>query len=541
MVCHNRLCQLWHLATYVKGLGLEDLEGCERAFSKSNALAASLRYASIFHRKQAISTYFEHNDTFEVYQNLSKLYHNPAICASFNINLLATFLLNNYKQALDILDNGPCALEQAMNDLNISDKKVFENWLEEEKVYLKGLRKEPEETLQMEYWQKLVNLQGSEYMVFVNNEPRELTYLLYCRKDLAAASNIWATATPASLSNGQKDSTRKIETARRHALENHEKALQAVHALELKLKITERWQPESAEWQNAGKLVAMRKYQQALDVLEGLIVARMFELTKMNRSQMGKLLSFCNGAVLTIKLLLGYALRKHIGKALQTRSSAIRTVLDRYNTAAQALNPPPQTLHWKEVVEYAFLADFDLLRDAHQDISQRPWATPAGRLAMDLHFKICCAAEEIERLNVEIPRVTTYIRDEDRYLRVCEEQVHIFNPQLAYQIRLHHMEHGRFNSHHAHCLKAISELRGFSSTIILGESIDTSIGASASTLNIKAPDTMAIDEPQLPHIQQGQGMVQDDTQEDLEAEEDEEDSTEQISRALYDVLRISDD
>ena len=69
---HNRLCQLSHLATYVKGLGLEDLEGCERAFSKSNALAAALRYASIFHRKQAIAAYFEHNDTFEVYQNLSK-------------------------------------------------------------------------------------------------------------------------------------------------------------------------------------------------------------------------------------------------------------------------------------------------------------------------------------------------------------------------------------------------------------------------------------------------------------------------------------
>jgi hypothetical protein len=103
------------------------------------------------------------------------------------------------------------------------------------------------------------------------------------------------------------------------------------------------------------------------------------------------------------------------------------------------------------------------------------------------------------------------------------------------------MERGRFNSHHAHCLKAISELRGFSGTIIPGESVDTGIGASASTPNIKAPDTMAIDEPQLPHIQQSRGMVQGDTQEDMEAEEDEEECTEQISRALYDVLRISDD
>ncbi len=29
---HNRLCQLRFLATYVDGLGLEDLEGCERFF-----------------------------------------------------------------------------------------------------------------------------------------------------------------------------------------------------------------------------------------------------------------------------------------------------------------------------------------------------------------------------------------------------------------------------------------------------------------------------------------------------------------------------
>ena len=77
-------------------------------------------------------------------------------------------------------------------------------------------------------------------------------------------------------------------------------------------------------------------------------------------------------------IFLGYAMRKHIGKALQARSPAICTVLERYNTATLALNPPHRTLQWKEVVEYTFLADFNLLRDAHQDISQRIWATPAG-------------------------------------------------------------------------------------------------------------------------------------------------------------------
>jgi hypothetical protein len=68
---HNRFCQLSFLATYVKGLGLEDLEGCERFFSRSNALAKSCRNASRFHRQQEISTYIKHMDTFETYASLS--------------------------------------------------------------------------------------------------------------------------------------------------------------------------------------------------------------------------------------------------------------------------------------------------------------------------------------------------------------------------------------------------------------------------------------------------------------------------------------
>jgi hypothetical protein len=50
-----------------------------------------------------------------------------------------------------------------MADLNISDTQVFEGWRQEEKAYLEGLQKEPvTETLEMEYYQKLVNLRMSE-------------------------------------------------------------------------------------------------------------------------------------------------------------------------------------------------------------------------------------------------------------------------------------------------------------------------------------------------------------------------------------------
>ena len=67
---HGHLCQLNHLATYVEGLGLKDLEGCERAFSKSNALASTVCYSRMFHRRQTIANYFEHNDEYNVYASL---------------------------------------------------------------------------------------------------------------------------------------------------------------------------------------------------------------------------------------------------------------------------------------------------------------------------------------------------------------------------------------------------------------------------------------------------------------------------------------
>lgn len=69
---HNRLCQLNFLATYVLGLGLEDLEGCERYFSRSNGLARSCRYASRLHRQQEISTFAKQIDSVETYANLGE-------------------------------------------------------------------------------------------------------------------------------------------------------------------------------------------------------------------------------------------------------------------------------------------------------------------------------------------------------------------------------------------------------------------------------------------------------------------------------------
>ncbi|KAG1893006.1 uncharacterized protein F5891DRAFT_1131416 [Suillus fuscotomentosus] len=416
---HKHLCQLDHLTTYVKGLGLENLEGCEQTFSKLNTLTSLVCYSSIFHRHQAIANYFQHTDDFEVYANLS------------------TFLYNNYTQALGILHNGQSMLPQFMCELGITNDSIFENWLVEECAYLMLLNQEPkQETLQMEYWQKLVNMTAS-------------------KKDLDVASVPWSISTPSSASFGSRDiaTTIRIETAHRHAIENYEKDLKV---LEVKLR-------------DVGCLVANRKFQWALDSLEGLVVARIFELSKMNR----------------------YKLQKHIGRALQACSAAIQMALNCYNTAACALSPP----------------------HARQDVSQHAWATPTGRLAMDTYYKMQHAREEIQRLNIKVKRMVTYLRDEDLYLCKCEKQLQIIHPALAYQVSVHCNIYARFTEHHFCRLVSMSKLHGFTGSLSPGVTSEESPGAK----NVE------------------DGIV------DLDDEEGVEVDWEEQSRILEDILQVTFD
>jgi len=129
---HDRICQLLRLGLYQRGRGLEPLEFCETFFSKSNRLATTTRYASTFHRHQAITEYFRHTDTMETYANLSQL------------------LCSHYRRAVAFIDSEPLVLE-TMGNLGIA-KGDPEKWLAEELDWLKSRQREPpQETLAMEY------------------------------------------------------------------------------------------------------------------------------------------------------------------------------------------------------------------------------------------------------------------------------------------------------------------------------------------------------------------------------------------------------
>ncbi|KAF8179785.1 hypothetical protein K438DRAFT_1977146 [Mycena galopus ATCC 62051] len=437
---HGRLCQVCNLATYVNGMGLEDCEGCESFFSKSNALASTTRYLTVFHRQQAITTYIKHADTCDAYEGLTLV------------------IANKYCRALKIKEGLP-ALRLAMQSLGVATRDVFETWLAKEKEYLRSLTKEPvQETMEMEYYQKLVNHHDNEERAHV----------------LRGVTQFIPVATDANYEEAVKQ-TRRLETQHRHALEVTEKSLATVQDLELRLGITTRWVPGGEEWVKAGKMVSSRRFQRALDQLQGLIVARMFELTKVNMSG------------------TGYKLRKHIAKALQVRSKAVKSALERYNFAAAAMAPAKPQLSWQTVVDYAFLADFDLLREGREDIRAEPWALSAGHAAMDQHYKMLRADEEIRRLNLEIPRLVTYIADERDFLVYHETHLREEgNEVLAHQVRRQRMDCERFDAVHMDQLIRLSKEAGFTASLSCGVSVSqerripSTVGATSRDVSMPA-------------------------------------------------------
>lgn len=207
-------------------------------------------------------------------------------------------------------------------------------------------------------------------------------------------------------------------------------------------------------------------------------------------------------------------MRKHIGKALQTRSAAIKTALQRYNAAALALDPPCETLKAEDVVEYAFLSDFDLLRDTHQDIHERPWSTAMGRIAMDQHFNLLRAPEKIVR-------IVTHLRDKSAYLQYHEERLRPRDPMLSHQIAIHRNIRGRFNAQHHRRLAQIAALPGFSGSLEPGISLDTRPGSSASCHTPTGPFAPTFT------VAEGGGPSAEELELDGEQEDDEEEVREQ--------------
>lgn len=116
---HAYLCQLTNHPNVIVGAGLEDFETMERIFSASNELAPITRYTTAFRRQLLIEFYFKQWDQ-DKYLNTGK------------------FILNNYRQALDIINRDTVVLSNALRSNSIPEPRLDE-WEAEEREYFQNV------------------------------------------------------------------------------------------------------------------------------------------------------------------------------------------------------------------------------------------------------------------------------------------------------------------------------------------------------------------------------------------------------------------
>ncbi|KAF8170782.1 hypothetical protein BJ912DRAFT_860927 [Pholiota molesta] len=416
---HNYLCQARNHPNIIEGIGLEDLEVMECVFSASNQLASVTRYASAYRRRLLIDQYVRQWDA-EKYENL------------------ATFLYNNYKQALKIIREDSIAFEHAMQALEIDSTEQLEAWRLEELKYLETLGKEDDyDVMAVAYVERLDEYNELKYENASTSF--QATFLVSTPTEYGDS-----TANPSLMYSSDLSKTRLLETERRYADERRASIHRELVEMEVKMEITTRWHASMPEYIEARQYMSRRKYEKAVDALQKLVVQRLFELQRMNQSQNG------------------YQMRTHIAKALQRRSKAIQRAVKAYNVAALELSPAKPTIDWNKVSHYQFLDEFPLLRNTSQDLTGKRWATAAVRETMKQYHRICRAREELTRCNVEIRRLHTSIVDEAVLFRELLAQFDSLSNPIVGAVKDEIVLRTRINENLLEKLSQIYSLEGYS-------------------------------------------------------------------------------
>lgn len=119
-------------------------------------------------------------------------------------------------------------------------------------------------------------------------------------------------------------------------------------------------------------------------------------------------------------------------------------------------------MSWKDIADYSFLGEFDLLRYSRTDIREADWTKPAYREATTKHFKLLRAREEVSRLNIEIRRLCTFIHDEETDTLKVIEDLQSSNPLLASELQRQWRSRSAINMFHIFRLNQIEAISGFS-------------------------------------------------------------------------------
>jgi hypothetical protein len=269
--------------------------------------------------------------------------------------------------------------------------------------------------------------------------------------------------------------TRRLEAQRTTATEQLLAIQREVGTLEAEHSISPRWTPGCIEWESAIKREALDEYHDALRDLQSLVVQRIAELDKANSAGTGKQNIFWSECGPHVSCV-GYKAREQIAKAINRRAKAVHNALGRYNTAA--LRAGREQLSFKELSDHAYLANFDFLKYSEHGAQDAEWSRPVNRRCVEVWHKIERAKEEIIRLNIEIRRVQTHIRDEEEFLSCRYDEIKDAHPDLAHALLTRMKLTVRINQRIRRDLEAISKLKGFTGDLEFGTALASMTGPS---------------------------------------------------------------
>ena len=137
------------------------------------------------------------------------------------------------------------------------------------------------------------------------------------------------------------------------------------------------------------------------------------------------------------------------------RSESVKNAINRYNEQALLLDPPAQTVTWQDIANYTHVGEFEMLRIARWDIRREKWVQKPYRDAGIKYFKLCRAREELQRLNVEVRRLLTWIHDENEHTQQVINHVVSDEPHLADELRRRWAMQSAVNQVHLEQLKLL--------------------------------------------------------------------------------------
>jgi hypothetical protein len=158
-----------------------------------------------------------------------------------------------------------------------------------------------------------------------------------------------------------------------------------------------------------------------------------------------------------------------MAKGLKRREKAVHNVLDRYNAAATSVGR--EMLSFEELSDHAYLANFDFLKYSEHGAQDAEWSRPVNRRCVEVWQKIERAKEEVVRLNVEIRRVRTHIRDEEEFLSRRYDAIKTLQPDLAHALLTRMRLTVRMNERIRRDIEAISKLKGFTGDLGFGTAL----------------------------------------------------------------------